>query len=196
VIGERQVGPVIHTMKPGYYKQQAIKLCLHKIIKSEFALICDSDIFLNCPLSTNHFIKDGRAKFYLDSKTKNFHPEWAETNRKFLGLSTFKNYSIFVTPNLMSKSVLVEFHKYIAKKYSSNSMNILKEKEGQYTEWEAYGRFLIEIMGIKNSPHFLASSQKDIRGIWNLRQFQRFNPKKLRQPMSVIQSRVPISYGE
>lgn len=136
----------------GWFKQQLIKLNVYSIIKTEYYLTVDSDLYLNQPLKYKDLFHGNKLKY-------SFEP-WQEFNNKYYstnsnwwkGSCNILNYNIEnlydktdlmgVTPQIMVTKKVEDLIEYIKNIYGEEWQKIITDMK--FTEYTLYWIFLIQ----------------------------------------------------
>ena len=178
-----------------WLKQQILKLCLHRVMQSDVALVLDSDVLLCRKTAASSFSMKGRAPFYVEDPNGRAHTDWHGCSAEFLGLPPRHPVSYFPTPNFLHRTVLSRLHEHIAKRWCRDSVAVLMAHTREYTEWAAYGLFL---QTLPDRDEFQVLRLADhVAGIWEAEDLERWDPGaqvKHGPPFAVVQSSLRLPW--
>lgn len=148
----------------GWLKQQIIKLVIANVIKTQYYLIVDSDLYLNQPFTYKDLFDDGKLKYsYEPWQTENgkfysTNSNWWGSSCNILEYPVYKLYDqkelMGVTPQIIITSKVNDLIGYIINKYGKNWQNILCDIK--FTEYTLYWIFLL----MNNDTHLYTTSGK------------------------------------
>lgn len=194
VIPESALDPRLGALPSSWFKQQLLKLCLHRVIEQPAALVLDSDTFLTHPVDASWFCPDGRVPFYVEDRTGQQHPQWREAAQDVLDHDSAKQWSYFPTPNFVHREALEALHDYLGELWGTDSVDGLIARMGQFTEWMTYGLFVDELLA-EDSPHRLCDADHVV-GIWEREELEAWQPDTQGPPLAVVQSAIGASWEE
>ena len=194
VVAESRLDRRLADVPGSWFKQQLIKLCLHRLIESPAALVLDSDTYLARPVDAAWFCPDGRVPFYLEDRSGQRHAKWREGAEVTLQHRSHKRWSYFPTPNFMHGEALTDLHWYLGERWGTDPVDGLIERLGQYTEWMTYGLFVDELLA-EDSPHRLRDADH-VTGIWEREDLDAWEPRTDGPPLLVVQSTIRASWEE
>ncbi|MCA9656153.1 MAG: hypothetical protein KC501_39985 [Myxococcales bacterium] len=196
VIPESSVDPRLAAIERSWFKQQLIKLCLHRVIDRPAALVLDSDTLLCRPVDVTWFAPDGRVPFYVEDRRGRVHPQWHQAAGELLEHEPSKRWSYFPTPNFVHREALTLLHDYLGELWGGDPFDGLAARLGRYTEWSTYGLFVDELLA-EDSPHRLCDADH-VTGIWDRDQLDAWEPSASEDtpPLAVVQSAIGASWAE
>ncbi|MEX1369191.1 MAG: DUF6492 family protein [Nannocystaceae bacterium] len=196
VIPESRLDPRFGAVDSSWFKQQVLKLCLHRVLEQPAALVLDSDVFVVRPVDAAWFCRDGRVPFYVEDRGGAVHPQWHEAAQDMLDHDSAKRWSYFPTPNFVHRDALVALHEYLGELWGQDPIDGLIARLGQFTEWAMYGLFVDELLA-EDSPHQLRDVDH-VRGIWDRADFDAWDPRPTEDgpPLAVVQSAIGASWPE
>lgn len=188
VIPESAVDPRLAALPSSWFKQQLLKLCVHRVIEQPAALILDSDTFLTRPVHARWFCPDGRVPFYVEDRGGQRHPQWREAAQDVLDHVSAKRWSYFPTPNFVHGEALTALHDYLGEIWGGDSVDGLIARMGHFTEWMTYGLFIDELLA-EDSPHRLCDVDHVV-GLWEREELDAWQPDPEGPPLAVVQSAI------
>lgn len=194
IVPESALDPRLRAVPRSWFKQQLLKLCLHRVIEQPAALVLDSDTFLLRPVDAAWFCPDGRVPFYVEDRSGRVHPKWREAAEDTLEHDSAKRWSYFPTPNFVHREALVALHEYLGEIWGSDPVEGLIARLGRYTEWMTYGLFVDELLA-EDSPHRLCDADHVV-GIWEREDLDAWQPEPSGPPLAVVQSAIGASWEE
>lgn len=148
---ESDVDPAIANAPEGYgiAKQMLIKLCAYKISSSDYYLILDSDVCCCKKISREELFQDGKAltEFFVYPKNYPWYINSAKVLKADIGALSFKEARLFVTPEILSRKILVELSRKISEMYPGRSWvesllaSFDKRDNHYWTEYTLYDIF-------------------------------------------------------
>lgn len=188
------------TKASGWLKQQAIKLCAHKVTQSEFQLVLDADVFCTRPFGPSDLFADGRALTDWVSRAKFAH--WWTFSAEVLRLPEPEmGHGMGVTPQLFSAAICRALEGYLATIHGPDPYaalldldNIYADSSG-YNGWTEYTLYSLyaEHAGLMDTYHLSAAEMAQAsrrlgssKSVWDKDALRAW----LDQPLSVD----PLSY--
>jgi Family of unknown function (DUF6492) len=190
VVPERDLLPAIPDARARWFKQQLLKLCIHRVIRADAALVLDSDVLVARPVEAASFLVDGRAKLFVEDWEGRAHMDWVAAAERFLGQPRRGRPTFFPTPNFVTRLALTALHDYVGVRHRRDGMQVLVDALGSYTEWQTYGLFVERIFGEAQAGHIL-TDEAHVHGVWQPSDWDRFLPApghRLERPFLVVQS--------
>jgi hypothetical protein len=126
-----------NVFNDGYRYQMILKLFASKIIKTQYYITLDSDIYLTKKISLNDLIIDNKPITNIEKMQA--HYEWWEASNKIINQKINKNYNcIGVTPTILITNVVND----LLNKYENDIL--FSKKNFYYTEYSLYNLFINE----------------------------------------------------
>jgi hypothetical protein len=197
IVAEGSLDPRLGAAPRSWHKQQTLKLCAHRVMTRDTALVLDSDVFLTRPVRAEDIAPGDRAPFYIDDLGGGEHADGIDQAARLLGLEGRARTSYFPAPNFVDRRALAALHDSLSHRYGGDSTQVLLDKAGELTAWALYGMFVAEVLGAE-SPHPLAPA-RHAEGIWGRGDWDAWDPAARRgdaPPFVVIQSRIGLSIAE
>jgi hypothetical protein len=196
VVAEGSIDPRL-SAAPSSSKPQIRKLCSHRVMTQDRALVLDSDVFLTRPVRAEDLAPGDRAPFYIEDSGGGERADSVDQAARLLGCEGGARASYFPAPNFVDRRALTALHCFLSERYGGDSIQVLLDKAGELTGWALYGTFLAEILGALG-PHRLApADHAEViceRGAW-----EAWEPATRRRdapPFLVIQSQIGLSIAE
>ncbi|WP_198379881.1 DUF6492 family protein [Roseomonas sp. KE2513] len=142
----------------GWYKQQVIKLAAHKVVRSDWYLTLDSDIFACKNFNHQSFFSGG--KLVNDWEPRTMHPVWWDLSAKLLGIPAHLDAEgMKPTPVAISTEICKRLHDFLQSVYSNRGWRPLLENLG-WTEFSLYNAFM-DLQNIGSDYH---CTSQQVRG--------------------------------
>ena len=135
----------------GWFKQQLIKLNVYSIIKTEYYLIVDSDLYLNQPFRYKDLFQENKIKCSyepwqeLNNKYYSTNSNWWRNSCNILNFNVENLYGktdlMGVTPQIMITKKVEELIEYIKNTYEEEWQKIISDIK--FTEYTLYWIFLL-----------------------------------------------------
>lgn len=175
-------------MKTSWYKQQVLKLCVSKVITTNFYLICDSDTICIKPLKHSDLIDEkGRACLeYCSDRINTFQKVWMLKACACLEYSILPDTQFMnITPCILSTTIVKE----LCLEYSIDTLIhfIQKDLTSEYSLYYIYMLKNYKVDDFHFIGHIISTSS-----CWFLQDVFDFEPK-FDAPFLVYQSNIRIS---
>lgn len=131
----------IHEVR-NWHRQQIIKLFCAELVKSDFFLVLDPDVFAVKPFGYADVVVGQRA--IVETDRREWHKDWYEASGELLGVEpNLERQGMGVTPAILSAAVCRELCAYIAKRHDKLWYEVLLSRYmTQWTEYTLYQLFL------------------------------------------------------
>lgn len=183
IVDELEVCPELINAPEGqfWYKQQIIKLAIHKLIKTKYYLTLDADIILFKPLIPDLVYVDGRVLTGWENRS--LHAEWWSVSANHLGYkgNPLLGYGMHPTPQFLSTTAVKDLCIYLNTRYSGDAWTFLLHNRGwtEYTLYNLYLEMTQKVHQYHHSLEFALSNKtalKSWRGFSTLEQYDAWDP--------------------
>lgn len=172
----------------GVMKQMLLKLASFDFVEEDYVLLLDSDVVVCKPFNRSSLIKNGRA--LTEWLTPTSHGWWNESARVLGYNITPENLSmprIFVTPQILSKKILVDMLNYLENIFKKDWISVLTSEYSGITSdiWTEYT--LYDLFSEKNNlRHVYHLDENEYpaerlhsleQSLWNAEQFFEWKPE-------------------
>lgn len=166
-----------------WHRQQIIKLFCAELVKNDYFIVFDPDMFATRDFGFDDLIVDGKALVQTEPKTD--HIDWWESSAKVLGLPVRPDTpGLCVTPEILSKQGCQSLTRYISKKHQKPWYQVLLSMyTTNWTEYTLYWSHL-EAQGEIERYHVTAPRQGGLKvhaeqNIWLKSDYDSFDFKRL-----------------
>lgn len=190
-VNETSVHPSISAAPPGYgiARHMLIKLAAPIFIKTNFYLIFDTDVVACKFMSTNNFIRDGKALSEY-CNYPNQYP-WFINSARVLRIPEdsidFSVPRLFVTPAILSSEIVISLHENLSRLSGGRHWidyliaEFDKRDNHYWTEYTLYDIFA-QRTGVLDQFHLGPYQEKPLhcmeQGIWTPEDFNKWVPEK------------------
>lgn len=194
----------LHEVR-GWHRQQIIKLFCAELVKDDFFLVLDPDVFAVKPARYEDLIVDGRA--LVEEDCREWHADWWKSSAELLGVEPrLDRIGMGVTPAILSREICKGLTAYIEQRHGRSWHEVLLSSYmTQWTEYTLYHLFA-ENSGLFERYHAFPSElgiehrlhSPAPWGVWKAGDYERLNFAELfsdKNPgyFSVVQSNVGVS---
>lgn len=186
---ESEISPILGAAPNefGVMKQMLVKLSSFSIVKSDYALLLDSDVVACKHFGYSDLVRNGRVVTEWLQPT--LHEWWLESARVLGYDITAKDLSvsrIFVTPQILCRSIVIPMLEEVESHLHANWMTgLISEYSGIHpkiwTEYTLYDLFA-ERHGLRDKYHARQDEFADCRlhcmaqSLWGAKQFEGWDP--------------------
>lgn len=178
-VDEDVLCPSLRHCKAGWIKQMLLKIVVANIVKTEYYLTLDSDVFLTKPICAKDFIHNGKLIF-TKASTFNIHPDWWQGSCDILNfeLKEVKEQPalIDVTPQFLITNVCRELQKTLQSttKKADYLSRLIKMRTSRKNLWTEYSLYWVFLLSKKMAFHYYDPKGPGLCGsnnIWDKNQF-------------------------
>jgi hypothetical protein len=190
----------------GWYRQMALKLAAHVLVRGPFYLTLDADLVAVQPISPSLLLPEGRA--LTQWERRDIHAAWWEGSAAALGMAEWRGPAkntpgLSVTPALLSTRIAAALQAALHAPGGAEAWMTLLRRPGLWSEYSLY-TLLAEREGLLEAhhhdsawmrahPHALRSREN----IWFPEQVEAWNPAPAFAPRAaglfmICQSRTRI----
>lgn len=194
----------VHEVR-AWHRQQIIKLFCAGLVKSDFFMVLDPDVFAVKPFAYSDVIVDQRA--IVETDRREWHKDWWLSSADLLGVEpNLDRIGIGVTPAILSSAACRELCAYITERHGKLWYEVLLSRYmTQWTEYTLYQLFL-EHSGQFDKYHVNpaeAGLERRLHspapwGVWHAGDYEKLNWAELfsgKNPglLTVVQSNVGVT---
>lgn len=125
-----------------WHRQQIIKLFCAELVKNDYFIVFDPDMFATRSFGFDDLILDGKALVQTEPKLD--HQDWWESSAKVLMLpASLATPGLCVTPEILAKQACQELTAYISEKHQKTWYEVLLSMyTTNWTEYTLYWSYL------------------------------------------------------
>ncbi len=131
----------LHEVR-NWHRQQIIKLFCAELVKNDFFLVLDPDIFAVKPVKYADVVIDGRA--IVEADQREWHADWWRDSADLLGVDPhLERPGIGVTPAILSRDACRGLTQFIERRHQQSWYEVLLSRYmTQWTEYTLYNLYL------------------------------------------------------
>ncbi len=194
----------LHEVR-NWHRQQIIKLMCAELVRNEFFLVLDPDIFAVKPLQHRDLIVGGRA--LVEADRREWHADWWRDSADLLGVDPhLERPGMGVTPAILSREACQSLTRYIEERHQRSWHEVLLSRYAtQWTEYTLYNLYLEHTRQFERyhvTPHEAGLKQRLHSpapwGVWKSGDYESLDITGLFSPrnpglFSVVQSNVGVT---
>jgi hypothetical protein len=194
----------LHEVR-GWHRQQIIKLFCAELVKDDYFLVLDPDVFAVKPMRYEELVVGGRA--VVEEDRREWHADWWNSSAELLGVEPrLDRIGMGVTPAILSRDVCKALTAHIEQRHGRSWHEVLLSSYmTQWTEYTLYHLFA-EHSGLFDRYHVYPSAAGVSQrlhspapwGVWKAGDYERLDVAELfsaKNPglFSVVQSNVGVT---
>jgi hypothetical protein len=165
-----------------WHRQQIVKLFAGELVRTEFFLVVDSDMFATRPFRAKDLLRDGKA--LMETGPRSVHADWWKASASLLALDAASStIGLRVTPAILSKTICRALRTALTRIHGTEWHEVLLRNHT--IDWSEYTLYYLiaESEGLLDAYHVVCESNDPFKlhndvSVWRRHDWQRFDTER------------------